>query len=467
MNKEDIRKVEEWLKKFIKQNKLINNKKYKLKKNKKDIINILLLYGDDDIQKRLIIEESNIFINYNLCYLSEEELDKLYKQKDVNYNSFIYRFFNQLSFNDDLNLKSRIMIINENNIYNFHKYKDIIINIVNANNNINPIIILLNSSHSKLLNILKKKTYNILLTTLLTPDITLYITKKIKQENIIDKTNTKFIDLLIKLSNYNLNKINTLLYDLTKSYCKNKIITLQDLEDFKNDTIMNNNKETLIDTNYKLLTKFNGIKESYELFNHDKINNPLVMEEQYINKIIKYEKDYKDDKDKMKFLNNITLKISKCFVYGNLYDAYIYNYQKWDLLNIYGYLTCILPSYYLSLLKTIYPFNPNIYFPIDMNKSSIQKINTKQIDSIYENINLIDITYYIYLNDLIYYLITKSSNNTLNINRKKITIITKDLIKTYGLNMQLIEKILKINKLSDHELKLSKKMYNYLFPSDE
>ena len=452
---ENIQEIKDWINVFVTNNK---------KKNKKDMMNILLLYGDDEIQKNIIIDTAfNNLNQYKLCYIKQTELDLLLKNN--NYTIFLYQYFNQLTFNTDD--KQKIMIINQNNIYNFHNYKEVIKEIVNCNNNIYPIILVLDSSHSKLLNILKKKTYSISINQLSTKEITNYIKYNFKDNNIIDKTKNKIIDLIIELSNYNLNKVNTLLYDLLNTYCEDNIITIKNMEEFKKDSIMNNNKDSLIQTNYKLLTKFNGLNESYELFNHDKTNNPLVMEEQYMNKVIQYENDYKNDKTKMKYLNKITLKLSKCFVYSNLYDTYIFNYQKWDLNKIYGFFSCILPSYYLTLLETKYPFNPFIKYPIDMNKSSIQRINTKQIDTIYENINLIDITYYIYLNELIYYLITKSSQNSININRIKITKITKDLIKTYNLNIQLIEKILKINKLSNNELKLSKKMYSYLFPSIE
>ena len=398
---ENIQEIKDWINVFMTNNK---------KKNKKDMMNILLLYGDDEIQKNIIIDTAfNNLNQYKLCYIKQTELDLLLKNN--NYTIFLYQYFNQLTFNTDD--KQKIMIINQNNIYNFHNYKEVIKEIVNCNNNIYPIILVLDSSHSKLLNILKKKTYSISINQLSTKEITNYIKYNFKDNNIIDKTKNKIIDLIIELSNYNLNKVNTLLYDLLNTYCEDNIITIKNMEEFKKDSIMNNNKDSLIQTNYKLLTKFNGLNESYELFNHDKTNNPLVMEEQYMNKVIQYENDYKNDKTKMKYLNKITLKLSKCFVYSNLYDTYIFNYQKWDLNKIYGFFSCILPSYYLTLLETKYPFNPFIKYPIDMNKSSIQRINTKQIDTIYENINLIDITYYIYLNELIYYLITKSSQNSI------------------------------------------------------
>lgn len=459
-----IKEIRDWITNFMNNYKIKNNKK----RIKKNTTNILLLYGEDEIQKDNIIKTAfKTLPQYNIKYITQKELELLNNnKKDNKYLTFIYSYFNQLSIDEDDRMK--IMIINENKIYNFHQYKkETIIELINANNNRYPIILILNSSHSKLLNTLKKKTKYIYINNLSSNDIITYIKMKFKNNNIIDKTNNKIINLIIELSNYNLNKVNTLLYDLLNTYCDNNIITEENLINFKNNTILNNNKETIINTNYKLLTSFNGLNESFELYNHDKIYNPLVMEEQYMNKIIQYENEYSNDNEKMKYLNKITLKISKCFVYSNLYDTYIFNYQKWNLSNIYGFFSCILPSYYLSLLKTKYKFNPYITFPIDMNKASIQRINTKQIDSIYENINLIDITYYIYLNELIYYLITKSSNNTTNINRIKITSITKELIKTYNLNMQLIEKILKINKLSNNELKLSKKMYNYLFPNEE
>ena len=453
-----IKDVKIWFNTFIKQNNLSNNK---IRKPKKNMINILLLYGDDEIQKEVII--MSIFKDikdYQLCYLTQDKLELLFTEKENNYTSFLYTYFNQLSLNNN---KKKIMIINENKIYNFHKYKNIIINIVNVNNNIYPIILILNSSHRKFLNILKKKTKSIYINNLSGVDIKNYLIFKLKEEKIIDKTNNKFIEDIIKYSDYNLNKVNTLLYDLIYTYCDNKTITISSLNNFNNNILMNNCKDTIINTNYKLLTTFNGLNKSYELFNHDRINNPLVMEEQYINKIIQYENDYKNDKDKMKYLNNITLKISNSFIYSNLYDTYIYNYQKWDLIKIHGFFSCSLPSYYLSLLQTKHYFSPFITFAIDMNRTSIQKMNTKHIYTIYENINLIDIKYYIYLNEIIYYLLKHSSNNTLNINKIKLTNILKDIIKTYNLNMSLIEKILKINKLSNNEIKLSKKLYNYLF----
>ena len=430
--------------------------------NTKSTSKLLLVYGESGIGKTYFIE-SHLSKKLKLKPLTNDKIDQLMDEKPSNYSSFLSLFFDVITF-DDIDDKKKIMVINEKTLYNFEKCSKIIIKLIDDSIKLNyPIIIIIDSEHKKLISNLEKKAITIRFNKPGNDEVKKILNMILIKNNISDKidprTKGKISNTLnnkiCELSNNNLNKVFVLVNNLINNYCDiindSKVITKNNFIEFLKDTVENNNKNNIYVSNYKLLTKYESIEQAMELYNNDNIDNPLIMEESYTQKIIAYE----NANGTIEPIKDIVVRLTKSFTYSNLIDTYIYNSQQWtNLKRIYGYFSCVLPSYLLSKIEIDY--SPNVKFLSDMNKTSIQKINTKQIFNVYENFDIINIDYYIYIGNYIKSIISQCSDS-----KKDNKLLIKkfnEFVKYYKINQSTIERLLKINKLDLVQIKINKSL---------
>ena len=430
--------------------------------NTKSTSKLLLVYGESGIGKTYFIE-SHLSKKLKLKPLTNDKIDQLMDEKPSNYSSFLSLFFDVITF-DDIDDKKKIMVINEKTLYNFEKCSKIIIKLIDDSIKLNyPIIIIIDSEHKKLITNLEKKAITIRFNKPGNDEVKKILNMILIKNNISDKidprTKGKISNTLnnkiCELSNNNLNKVFVLVNNLINNYCDivndSKVITKNNFIEFLKDTVENNNKNNIYVSNYKLLTKYESIEQAMELYNNDNIDNPLIMEESYTQKIIAYE----NANGTIEPIKDIVVRLTKSFTYSNLIDTYIYNSQQWtNLKRIYGYFSCVLPSYLLSKIEIDY--SPNVKFLSDMNKTSIQKINTKQIFNVYENFDIINIDYYIYIGNYIKSIISQCSDG-----KKDNKLLIKkfnEFVKYYKINQSTIERLLKINKLDLVQIKINKSL---------
>lgn len=430
--------------------------------NTKSTSKLLLVYGESGIGKTYFIE-SHLSKKLKLKPLTNDKIDQLMDEKPSNYSSFLSLFFDVITF-DDIDDKKKIMVINEKTLYNFEKCSKIIIKLIDDSIRLNyPMIIIIDSEHKKLISNLEKKAITIRFNKPGNDEVKKILNMILIKNNISDKidprTKGKISNTLnnkiCELSNNNLNKVFVLVNNLINNYCDivndSKVITKNNFIEFLKDTVENNNKNNIYVSNYKLLTKYESIEQAMELYNNDNIDNPLIMEESYTQKIIAYE----NANGTIEPIKDIVVRLTKSFTYSNLIDTYIYNSQQWtNLKRIYGYFSCVLPSYLLSKIEIDY--SPNVKFLSDMNKTSIQKINTKQIFNVYENFDIINIDYYIYIGNYIKSIISQCSDG-----KKDNKLLIKkfnDFVKYYKINQSTIERLLKINKLDLVQIKINKSL---------
>ena len=430
--------------------------------NTKSTSKLLLVYGESGIGKTYFIE-SHLSKKLKLKPLTNDKIDQLLDEKPSNYSSFLSLFFDVITF-DDVDDKKKIMVINEKTLYNFEKCSKIIIKLIDDSIKLNyPIIIIIDSEHKKLITNLEKKAITIRFNKPTNDEVKKILNMILIKNNISDKINPRnkgrisntLNNKICELSNNNLNKVFVLVNNLINNYCDivndSKVITKNNFIEFLKDTVENNNKNNIYVSNYKLLTKYESIEQAMELYNNDNIDNPLIMEESYTQKIIAYE----NANGTIEPIKDIVVRLTKSFTYSNLIDTYIYNSQQWtNLKRIYGYFSCVLPSYLLSKIEIDY--SPNVKFLSDMNKTSIQKINTKQIFNVYENFDIINIDYYIYIGNYIKSIISQCSDG-----KKDNKLLIKkfnDFVKYYKINQSTIERLLKINKLDLVQIKINKSL---------
>lgn len=430
--------------------------------NTKSTSKLLLVYGESGIGKTYFIE-SHLSKKLKLKPLTNDKIDQLMDEKPSNYSSFLSLFFDVITF-DDIDDKKKIMVINEKTLYNFEKCSKIIIKLIDDSIKLNyPMIIIIDSEHKKLISNLEKKAITIRFNKPGNDEVKKILNMILIKNNISDKINPRnkgrisntLNNKICELSNNNLNKVFVLVNNLINNYCDivndSKVITKNNFIEFLKDTVENNNKNNIYVSNYKLLTKYESIDNAMELYNNDNIDNPLIMEESYTQKIIAYE----NANGTIEPIKDIVIRLTKSFTYSNLIDTYIYNSQQWtNLKRIYGYFSCVLPSYLLSKIEIDY--SPNVKFLSDMNKTSIQKINTKQIFNVYENFDIINIDYYIYIGNYIKSIISQCSDG-----KKDNKLLIKkfnEFVKYYKINQSTIERLLKINKLDLVQIKINKSL---------
>lgn len=424
LNINNVKIIEEWLMSF--------KKSIKCKP--------LLIYGNTGVGKTHIVNTILSENNYNIKY---GNLDNLLKstekdiRKDVkNYIESYFCSFDIKSFlNNEIIQNNKILVIDENFISNFSQLKLYLILMLDINKNNYPIIFILNNKHNKLLNELKKKCITILIEQPLNNEIKYFINKILKGEKI-NMTN-ELINDLIQISDNDYKKLIINMYDLIMNYITNKTVTQEQFKNFKKLIVQKNIKDELFPSSLYLINNYTSVEICLKKFNFEKILIPLIIQQHYIDKIVSYENKLKPESRYI--LNDFVKNISNSISYSDLIDNYIFNEQKWNLINIYGYFSCSLPSYYLKYFPIT---SIQLKFPVDMNKTSIQKINIKQIFIAYNTFNFMEIEYYLYVIQLFKYLIINIDNK--NYKKKLINIMNY-----YNLSFDKIEKILKIDKINN------------------
>lgn len=303
-----------------------------------------------------------------------------------------------------------------------------------------PIIFISNNQHNKLLSEIKKTSLEIRMWPPFPSDMKKILLRIIKNENIKIKSE----NVITKILNHSQNDIRRLIFTLQdiKYAFDNNIITLEMMEEY---CILSKRKDVDIDL-YKategLLYDYKGIDECLRFFESEKVLLPLMINQNYGKSVIA---NYNNDNDRHKLIQ----KISESLSTGDVIENYIYGDQNWDMQEIHGFYTCVAPSYYLCSGIKNEPKRVSLDFAADLNKTSIKKINKKNInntDKCFKNMNIFD---YIYINKIIRKLI---SNNKI----EECVVLLKD----YNIKLEYIESLLKIDKIKDTKTSLTSKQKN-------
>lgn len=397
--------------------------------NDKDVIKTLVLCSEYGSGKTHFIEHQ-LINKFNIRNITNDQLNELIEEKPKTYINFLSLIFDTVSLTNT-NTKPKLLVINENNIYNFIKYESVIMKLITDNikyGNKYPIVLSVDCSHNKFISKLKSKS--IIINYKLTTDELNNIIKSYLKDHKIT-TKVLICKRLIKISQENINKILLFLNILVNNYVVNNTITSDSFNEFLKDVIENDNKNNMFTSNYELLTSYTNVNRAMSLYNNDIMNNPIALEESYIQKLIEYEANNKQIITNTK-QQKVLLRLVDSLTYSDLFNAHINNFQQTYLKRLYGYFSCVLPSYLLNKFKVNYtPFVRLTEF----NKSALQCINYKILMSLCDNFNTVDINYYIFLSRVIELLINNKDKDELKL-----------LIKKYNIDISIIDKIMKLNK---------------------
>jgi len=235
-----------------------------------------------------------------------------------------------------------------------------------------PIIIITNNQHNKQLNETKKYSNEVKIYSPYLSEINRWVYNICK----IEKINLEYdlINKFIEYCQFDMRKILIQLDELKINYKNQKITQIL----FDNFISIMKNKDLDFDlykaTN-KLLTDYINIDTCIELYETEKVLIPLMIHENY-HKFITSEQY-------SKVLNNLSS--------GDILENYIYGEQNWDLLELHGYISCAIPSYYINKFTinndSNKKKNTSLVFAADLNRTSVKKMNKKNINKTNETIN--------------------------------------------------------------------------------
>ncbi len=434
-NQKTIEYIKNWLesyedvKEFLKTNGLL---KKSSKGRKKKLVNIseeeleyskrkgnLLITGPHGCGKSSIV--SIILKEYGYEVINLNMLDPKIKI-DID-------LIAKLSMKNYLNTeKKMVLLIDELESVITLNDKVGVFNII-KDNNFNrwmPIIIITNNQHNKQLNETKKYSNEVKVYAPYVSEINRWISNICKIEKI--GLDWEQINKFIEYCQEDMRKILIQLDELKINYGNSKITSVI----FENFISIMKKKDLdfdLFKATDKMLSDYRNIDTCLELYETEKVLMPLMMHENYHKYII--------PEQYTKVLDNLST--------GDILENYIYGEQNWDLLEIHGFISCAIPSYYVNKYsngkkKVV------LAFAADLNRTSVKKMNKKNINKTNESIN---------------------KNSNVNIRNKSIDefIYMGEIINKINDNRTIknsestsyVNNIIKINKLKNTKSSINKK----------
>jgi DNA polymerase III delta prime subunit len=303
----------------------------KMSKNKRKK-SCMLVRGNIGIGKTVSI---NIILRAHKYYVNRIDINTIENNKYDTLHSLIFNRYNMMNINNNTKTSKVVVVIDNINQLNGIK-KNLLLRILRENNKkkVLPIILISNEIHNKLISQLKSITKDILFNKPWKNHIRIIISriegkKKIKYSELVKKE-------LIKYVNYDITKLLLTLQDLYELYGRR--INLRMYYDYI-DTVENKDIDLdLFNASSEVIYNYTDIYDNLLNYEMDNKTIPLMVYDNYINIITSrlYKADNKND-----LINEISEYISL----GDTIDNYINTYQEYSLGDVYGFITCTMPSY--------------------------------------------------------------------------------------------------------------------------
>ena len=420
-----------------------NNKKQKKSEGKNVEANFkscMLVTGGHGVGKSTTVEVILKELNYNILNLDVNVLKSGKNVEDVIHKIMLTSNILTIMNNDEV--KKIAIVIDEIESVTASAEKACITALQKTNEQhwYCPIIFISNNQHNKLLSDIKKASYEVKLWPPYPSEMKKILVKVTNTENI--KIRSEYV--INKIINHSQNDIRRLIFTLQdiQSAYGTKIIGPEMIDEY---CVMSNRKDIDIDL-YKateeLLYEYTNIDNCLRLFETEKVLLPLMVHQNYAKSVIA---NYETDEDQHRLIQ----KISESLSTGDVIENYIYGDQNWEMQEIHGFYTCVAPSYYLCEGIADDIVKVKLAFATDLNKTSIKRINKKNIintDKCFKNMNIND---YIYINKIIRKLIGEN-------NIKECV----KLLKNYDIKLEHIQSLLKIDKIKNTKTTLSSRQNN-------
>jgi hypothetical protein len=376
--------------------KIIGFKNQKqIKKNNRYMNSCALIVGNHGIGKSSLIFTILNEMKYDTHILNFQKIKQLKNYKDLAINLIkSNNIFNTISKQKSKNI---VLVIDDIESIISPLEKKLVESLV-KNNEENwgfPIIFITNTKHNKFISFIKSNTLLVQL-DLPTYSLMLEFLIKLCKNNKMILSNENVAKLIINHCQQDYRKLLCMLEDLYNIY-NNQEITKENVLSYFNFSQKKDINRGIYSTSELLFSNPNlDISKRLILYESERTILPLMIQQNYINILIKFIKD----KNKLhKLLKQISISLSQ----GDVIENYIYRDQSWSLQQVHGFYTCVYPTHMISnnintkeLINNINNYYFNIMFPLDFNRTSIKHINIKNIKNTlinFPNMNIFDIIY--------------------------------------------------------------------------
>ncbi|AYV77228.1 MAG: replication factor C large subunit [Barrevirus sp.] len=304
-----------------------------------------------------------------------------------------------------------------------------------------PLIFISNGQHNKLAIDIKKGSIEVKMWPPYDSEIEKILLRICQNEKIQIK-HKSVANKIIRHSQYDIRRLIYTLEDIKNAYGSDTIISPDLIEEYCSKSSIKDVDIDLYKASNELLYEYKNVDDCLRLFETEKVLLPLMVQQNYIGTVLG---NLKQEKKRQVVIK----KISDLLSTGDVIENYIYGDQCWDLEDIHGFYTCAATSYYLLESMSVgnkSKVKPKLTFAVDLNKTSIKRINKKNIinaDKCFSNMNIED---YIYMSKLVKHFIESDQ-----IDR------CVKLMKNYGAKLEHIESILKIDKIENSKNSLTTK----------
>lgn len=397
----------------------------------------LLLMGNHGAGKTCSIYAILSELNYDVQTINFSRIQKTDNIKDIVRRIKFSNSIDVMSMLDFAKARKKVLVIDE--IESLTSKIDVsCIMALIENNDAKwhyPIIFISNNHHNKSINDIRKKSLEIRMESPTNEALVILLNRIIGKEKIKFE-NSRTQNIIIEHSQHDYRRLLNILQDVKYIY-GNELITMNNVKEYCNLVKKKDIDYDLFRASSDIIHNYIGIDNTLKYHETDKVNLPLMVQENYIRGVI----DSYNCKDKLKVALNVTKSLSR----GDIIENYIYGNQNWSIHEAHGYYSCVYPSYIMK--KYIGDENKyKLTFPNDLNRTSIKMINKKNINKISELLKNMNITDYIYINEIIQQLAHEN----------RITELI-ELFSGYGLSMENIDKLLKIDKIKTTKINLTAK----------
>lgn len=295
-----------------------------------------------------------------------------------------------------------------------------------------PVIFISNGKHTKLNSVLKTYSNNVTFNQPVRDELMLLLSNIATKEHMcFDSLNVGY-ELVAHAQN-DYRRLVSIIQDLKIMYGK-KSISQEIMLDYQN---LSKKKDTTVEifkSSAQMMVKYKSINECLKIYEKEKVIIPLVIHQNFIKTIIN---SRCDQSKKFGIVNDI----AKSIAFGDLVENYIYSDQNWDMQEVHGFLTCVAPTFRISSEKINMDehfLKNSLEFPYDLNRTSIKKINKRNIINSNTCLKNFEIKDFIFANRLIRQLLDEEKVDE-----------CAALFKGYGAFVENIESILKIDKINE------------------
>lgn len=299
-----------------------------------------------------------------------------------------------------------------------------------------PIIFISNNQHNKLLSETKKGSVEVRFWSPYNQDMYKILAQIAPHEKIRIK-NQSVVDMILNHAQSDIRRLINTLQDIKYAY-PNQVITAEIINEYCN---MSKKKDTDIDLYHAtngLLYEYSSIDDCIRYYETEKVLLPLMVHQNYCRSVLA---NTNDQDKRFDTVNQVADALST----GDVIENYIYGDQNWEMQEVHGFFTCVVTSYLLNESKKNQT-RTDLEFTTDLNKTSIKKINKKNIvntNKCFKDMNIFD---FIYINKIIRTLIERGDIEQCVV-----------LLQRYDIKLEHIESLLKIDKIKNTKTSLSSK----------